>query len=136
MNKSLSVAKFYQNYKDKALIGSDRDIIWIRENIPEFIAWNDAQLEALGNDDFGQSQQRMTFQTPLNKEELLDYATFMTLYNLEPKHIYIWDCEDEILGIFEAYKTNQSLDKWKSLADERVVDVQRELDNATMEYKK
>jgi len=128
----LPVAQFYHNVKRDVIY--PEDITWIRQNIPELDLWNDAQLQELGDDDFGQSQLRMTFQTPLEKEWLLDYATFMFLFKLQPKHIYVWDCEDEIQGIFESYKENLPLEKWKKLAEDRIKEVEQELKNQTVKY--
>ena len=112
MNKKIQVAKYYDkvntHYKE---IDYENDIKWIRENVPELSLWSDLQIIEMGYDDYGQTQEQRTFQTPLNINMFKDYALAMALYELNPDDILTYYCEEELLGIYNAYNKNESLNK-------------------------
>ena len=116
MNKKIQVAKYYDkvntHYKE---IDYENDIKWIRENVPELMLWSDLQIIEMGYDDYGQTQEQRTFQTPLNINMFKDYALAMALYELNPDDILTYYCEEELLGIYNAYNKNESLNKWNQL---------------------
>lgn len=124
--KKIPIPSYLEKYSDKSLtdahIWSD-DISWIRANIPELVDWNDAQIIDMGEDDFGESQERRAFQTPLDTTYFKDYASFLALFDLLPKHIYTWDCEDNIWGLYDAFANDRPLDKWRELANKRRIEV-------------
>lgn len=117
MNKKIQVAKYYDkvntHYKE---IDYENDIKWIRENVPELSLWSDLQIIEMGYDDYGQTQEQRTFQTPLIDTNMFkDYALAMALYELNPDDILTYYCEEELLGIYNAYNKNKSLNKWNQL---------------------
>jgi hypothetical protein len=120
----LPVASYYKDIQeDKTTYEVSNEVTWIRQNIPELMSWNNAQVQELGDDDFGATQQGMFFQVPVDSQALLDYATFMLVFELTPEHIYEGDCQDKIRGIFEAYKNYQPMQPWENLAKERKEEV-------------
>ena len=115
--KKIPVAKYYKKdvfwYKNSVF---KDEIEWIRKNCPELSEWSDLQITELGHDDYGESQERRTFQTPLHKEMFLDYATYISLFDLTPDDVNYYACEDDIKGLYKAFANNENLEKWESLA--------------------
>lgn len=121
MNKKILVAKYYKDVTSSYDINIwAEEIQWIRENIPELSLWSDVQIIRLGDDDYSQTQERTTFQTPLHKDMFLDYATYISLFDLTPDDVNYYACEDDIKGIYKAFANGEDLIKWKLLTKEGV----------------
>lgn len=114
--REIPVAEYYkkETFLYKNSVFKD-EIEWIRENIPELSLWSDLQITEMGHEDYGESQERRTFQTPLRIEMFLDYATYISVFNLSPHDVDYYACEEEIEGIYKAFANNENLDKWKKI---------------------